>query len=183
MGHGGHQHLCPQVRRRRRSDSDADSTRTPNSTSHPDAPTPTRTPTPELDSDRLSPTPGPPPVISTVSSPILVGASFNIIGSHFSAGAKVNFFVATSSGSGQCRPADAVFASRRAVLTVPVPATVPLGQGFVDVQVVNTDQGFKVSNLAPALLQGSAAAGIPSLTAINGVGLAADQQRSQLCHQ
>ena len=41
----------------------------------------------------------------------------------------------------------------------------------MDVEVVNTDQGFKESNRAAALLQGSAAAGIPSLTSINGVGL------------
>ncbi len=54
-----------------------------------------------------------------------------------------------------------------------MPATTNLGQGFAEVQVVNTNQGFAASNLAPALLQGSAAAGIPSLTSINGVGLAA----------
>ncbi len=58
-------------------------------------------------------------------------------------------------------------------MTVPVPVSVPLGQGFVAVQVVNTDTGFQQSNLAYALLQGSPAAGIPSLTSINGVGLAA----------
>lgn len=40
-------------------------------------------------------------------------------------------------------------------------------------QVVNTDMDFAASNSAPALLQGSAAAGIPSLTSINGKGLAA----------
>ncbi len=54
-----------------------------------------------------------------------------------------------------------------------VPATVSLGQGFVSVQVVNTDKGFIPSNVAAALLQGSPASGIPSLTTVNGVGLAA----------
>ena len=54
-----------------------------------------------------------------------------------------------------------------------VPADIPLGQGVVAVQVVNTDQGYAASNLSYALLQGSPAAGIPSLTAINGVALAA----------
>ena len=58
-------------------------------------------------------------------------------------------------------------------LTVNVPATVPLGKGFVEVQVVNTDNGFLASNSVPALLQGSPAAGIPSITSINTVGLAA----------
>ncbi len=131
----------------------------------PPTPTPTRTPSP-------TPTPGPPPVISSVPAIILVGAAFNISGSHFSAGAKVNFFVATSGGPVNAGPLTPSSRSA-AVLTVPVPATVSLGQGFVEVQVVNTDQGFKASNLAGTLLQGSAAVGIPSLTAINGRGLAA----------
>jgi hypothetical protein len=49
----------------------------------------------------------------------------------------------------------------------------------VSVQVVNTDQGSKASNAASALLQGSAAAGIPSLTGINGVPLAATSSQPQ----
>ena len=53
-----------------------------------------------------------------------------------------------------------------------VPATTPLGNGFVEVQVVNTDTGFLASNSVPALLQGSPTAGIPSITSINTVGLA-----------
>ena len=128
-------------------------------------PTPTRKPSP-------TPTPLPPPLISSVPSIILVGDPFKITGNHFSAGAKINFFVATSGGPVNSGPLTPSFTSAT-VLIMPVPATVSLGQGFVDVQVVNTDQGFKASNLAPALLQGSAAAGIPSLTAINGMGLAA----------
>jgi hypothetical protein len=39
--------------------------------------------------------------------------------------------------------------------------------------VINTDKGFKVSNLASALLQGSPAKGIPTIKTINGIGLAA----------
>ena len=79
-------------------------------------PTPTYTPSP-------TPTPGPPPFISSVPSVILAGASFNIIGSHFSAGPKVNFFVATSSGPVNAGPLTPSFVSPT-VLTVPVPATV-----------------------------------------------------------
>jgi hypothetical protein len=41
------------------------------------------------------------------------------------------------------------------------------------VQVVNTDRGFASSNLGYALLDGSAAAGLPTISAINGHGLAA----------
>src|SRR5260370_34404758 len=54
-----------------------------------------------------------------------------------------------------------------------VPADLPLGQGVVALQVVNSDKGYAASNLVNALLQGAPAAGSPSVTAINGVGLAA----------
>ena len=147
-------------------------TRTPTKT-----PTATHTPTPKsaTATPTRKPTPTatsvPAPIIGSVPSTILVGASFNITGSHFSAVPKVNFFVATSSGPDNAGPLTPSFTSA-GLLTVPVPATIQLGQGFVAVQVVNTDQGFKASNLASALLQGSAGAGIPTLKSINGVGLA-----------
>ena len=93
----------------------------------------------------------------------------------------VNFFVATATGPINEGPLTPIARTLPTQLTVSVPATVtclarfpfPLGQGFVEVQVVNTDKGFLASNPVPALLQGSPAAGIPSITSINGVGLAA----------
>ncbi len=127
-------------------------------------PTPTRTPT-------ATPTPSP-PSITSIPPAILVGASFKIGGSHFTQGSVVNFFVATAKGPFNAGPLMPATESPTA-LTVKVPVTTKLGQGFAEVQVVNTDRGYAASNLAPALLQGSAAAGIPSLTSINGVGLAA----------
>src|SRR5579875_3772678 len=111
------------------------------------------------------------PAISSIPSVIQVGSSFNISGNSFSPGAKVNFFVATSSGPVNAGPLTPSSYSPT-LLTVPVPATVPLGNGFVSVQVVNADLGYRASNVASALLQGSAAAGIPTITSINGVGLA-----------
>lgn len=39
--------------------------------------------------------------------------------------------------------------------------------------MINTDAGFTVSNVASALLQGNPAAGIPTITSVNGKGLAA----------
>ena len=56
---------------------------------------------------------------------------------------------------------------------VPVPSTITLGQGFVSVVVVNTDAGFVQSNPGFALLEGSAAAGLPSITGLDGHPLAA----------
>ncbi len=114
----------------------------------------------------------PSPTISSASSPILAGSSFTITGSFFSPGAKVNFFVATASGAVNAGPLTPSFVTPTQLI-VPVPATVALGEGFVTVQVVNADLGFKASNTASALLQGSAAAGIPTLKSINGAPLAA----------
>jgi hypothetical protein len=102
---------------------------------------------------------------------ILVGGSFNINGLNFSGAAEVNFFIATSKGTMNAGPFIPTTKSPT-LLRVKVPATTMLGQGFADVQVVNTDTGL-VSNNASALLQGDPAAGIPSITSINGVGLAA----------
>ncbi|HEV3112215.1 MAG TPA: hypothetical protein VGY99_17150 [Candidatus Binataceae bacterium] len=140
-------------------------TRTPRRTATPTT-TPTRTPKPTA-----TPTPMP-PVIKGIPCVILAGASFNIVGSNFTTGSKVNFFVATSRGSRNAGPMIPTARSLPTQLTVSVPAKTMLGEGFVSVEVVNTDKGFGVSNGASALLQGSAAAGIPSLTSINGTGLA-----------
>ncbi len=100
------------------------------------------------------------------------GGSFVIQGSDFTGGSEVNFFVATARGPINAGPLIPT-AHTPTQLSVNIPATAPLGQGFVAVQVVNTDMDFVASNAASALLQGSAAAGIPSLTSINGKGLAA----------
>jgi hypothetical protein len=57
-----------------------------------------------------APTPTPPPGnprIASISNPVLVGASFTIKGSNFTAGSMVNFFVATAAGPNECRPAQA----------------------------------------------------------------------------
>lgn len=137
-------------------------TPTPSITSTP-APTPTRSPTP-------TPIPGH-PFINKIPPVMLVGGSFQIQGFNFTAGSMVNFFVATSRGPLNTGPL--VPTARTATsLTVKVPATNPVGDGFVSLQVVNTDQAFVVSNLVFGLLQGSAAAGIPTITGIDGIGLA-----------
>jgi hypothetical protein len=104
---------------------------------------------------------------------ILVGDKFNITGLNFTGGSEVNFFVATSGGVINGGPLIPIARILPTQLTVDVPAITPLGTGFVEVQVVNTDKGFLTSNSVPALLQGSPAAGIPSITGINKVGLAA----------
>ncbi len=59
-------------------------------------------------------------------------------------------------------------------LTVPVPATISLGEGVTGVQVINTDRAYAASNMVTAQLFGNPAAGFPNLTGIDGVGLAAN---------
>ena len=102
---------------------------------------------------------------------IQVGGSFDIQGFNFTAGSVLNFFVATSTGpmnSGPLVPG----ARTPTSLTIKVPATTSLGEGFVSMDVVNKDQTFVASNLVFGLLQGSAGAGIPTITGIDGMGLA-----------
>ena len=93
------------------------------------------------------------PTLRSVPGIVLVGASFTITGTGFTPGSLVNFFVATSSGAvnaGPLKPS----ARGATTLTIDVPVATILGQGFVAVQVVNSDQGFVVSNTVYALLQG-----------------------------
>jgi hypothetical protein len=155
----------------------ATATATPTPTESPtETPTATESPTgTPTETPGETPTPGPTPIIglfiTKIPSVVVAGATFQIQGFGFTAGSVVNFFVATSTGPINTGPFTPT-AKTPTLLTVKVPADNVLGQGFVAVQVVNTDQGFVFSNLAYALLQGSPAAGIPSITSINGVGLA-----------
>jgi hypothetical protein len=127
------------------------------------APTPSESPTP-------TPIPGH-PFISSIPPVMMAGASFDITGVNFTRGSVVNFFVATASGPLNTGPLVPTSRGPKS-LTVKVPATNPLGQGFVSLKVVNTDQAYLESNLVFGLLQGAAAAGIPTIAKVNGVGLA-----------
>ena len=141
-------------------------------------PTPTATPreciasTPRPTIPIPTPTPVPGhPVITGVTNPVLVGSSFVINGKDFSLLPVINFFVATAKGPVNEGPLKASSISPTQ-LVVPVPTNASQGDGFVSVQVINTDKAFAESNLGYALLQGSAAAGLPSITGLNGHGLA-----------
>ena len=110
------------------------------------------------------------PTITAVPGIVYVGDNFPIIGSGFTPGSVINFFVATSSGVinyGPLIPTNILPNS----LTVFLPITVSQGVGVAGVQIVNTDESHVSSNTSLALLQGDATLGFPSLTAINEVGL------------
>ena len=134
--------------------------------------TPTRTPTP-MPTHTPKATPIPSVGIDSVVVPVRVGSNLTINGDGFTKGSVVNFFVATAKGAINFGPLKySSFTPDQ--LIVPLSARIPQGSGFVSLQVVNTDEGFITSNTFGALLEGSAAAGLPSITGINGVGIAAN---------
>ena len=112
------------------------------------------------------------PFISALPPVIYVGDNFAVIGSGFTPGSVINLFVATSVGAANFGPLDPG-AFLPDTLLVFVPTFVSQGEGVASVEVVNTDESHIISNVVLALLQGDPAAGLPSLTAINGVGLSA----------
>ena len=70
------------------------------------------------------------PVISTIPAVILVGDSFDVNGSGFTAGSVLNFFVATASGPVKEGPLTPNLPASTTLLTVKVPDTTPLRGGF-----------------------------------------------------
>jgi hypothetical protein len=70
------------------------------------------------------------PVISSIPTVVLVGGSFTVNGSGFTPGSVINFFVATSSGPVKDGPLTPNLPTSPTLLTVKVPATIPLGQGY-----------------------------------------------------
>ena len=132
-------------------------------------PTATRTTT-----GTMTPTPTvtPPPVVllDAIPAPLVVGAANALTGSGFTAGSVVVLFVSTSSG-GQTFGPYVPSAWSATSLSWTIPAGVAIGNGFATVQVVNSDQGYVASNLRSQLLYGAAAANIPTITSVGGVGL------------
>jgi len=130
-------------------------------------PTPTTKPTPTATATIVPGTPH----ISSIPGTLLVGDDLIISGTGFTNGSVVNFFVAT--GGPQFKTTLTPISPHGAsALTVHLDDTIPLGNGFASVTVVNTDTGFKTSNAAFALLQGDPADGIPTIQTINSKPLA-----------
>jgi hypothetical protein len=110
------------------------------------------------------------PLITTLPAVIDIGDNLMIGGSGFTDASVVNFFVATSNGPvnyGPLVPGSNLPDS----LIVFLPDYISQGEGVASVVVVDTDEGHVSSNAMLALLQGDPTQGMPSLTAINGVGL------------
>jgi ELWxxDGT repeat protein len=121
-----------------------------------------------------------PPFVSRPGA-LVVGEENTLAGSGFTAGSVIMLFVATASGAVSHGPFTPSSWSPTA-LAWTIPAEVPLGRGFAAVQVVNTDLDREASNVVPALLVGSATAGIPSIMRIDGAALAPAQLAVGLAH-
>ena len=111
------------------------------------------------------------PVLAPLAAPIVAGGTSVLSGSGFTPGFVILAFVATASGTldfGPFTPA----AGTPTSLTWAVPATLSLGNGFVTLLIVNTDQGFTQSGTQSQLLFGHPGLNIPSILSVNGVSLA-----------
>jgi len=156
-------------------------------------PTPTATPVPERETQRVTqaaPRPAPQPLGTTaasraagvsapgigaltldpIPSPLVVGASNSVTGSGFTAGSVIVMFIAASSGTTSAGPFVPT-AQTPTSLTFSIPTSVPLGNGFGTLLIVNTDQGYISSNTRSQYIFGAAAQNIPTITGVNGVGL------------
>jgi hypothetical protein len=108
--------------------------------------------------------------LNPISAPIVIGTTNGLSGTGFTAGSVIVLFVAAPGGAvafGPFTPA----AQTSTTLTWVPPASVPLGNGFGTVVVVNTDQGFLQSNPQSQLLFGAVSANIPTILTIDGVAL------------
>jgi len=120
------------------------------------------------------------PLLDPPAAPLRAGTPATLTGSGFSSGSVVNLWVSAAAGAVSYGPY-APSAVTSSTLTWNVPA-VDLAQGYASVRVVNTDAGYLVSEVRGALLVGDAAAGVPTILAINGTPLAPPEASVGLAH-
>jgi hypothetical protein len=116
------------------------------------------------------PDPGTALVLDPIPSPVVVGSSLSLFGSSFTAGSRIMVFVATSSGPVAFGPYTPSSWSNVSLVWLVDPA-MSLGNGYAAFMVVNTDQGYIQSNTQSQLLYGDPTRNIPTIIAVNGVGL------------
>jgi sugar lactone lactonase YvrE len=112
------------------------------------------------------------PLLDPLPSPVVAGGFLTVTGAGFTNGSVIKLFVATPSGVVAHGPYTPDTRTAGFLITN-LPPTIPLGSGFVSVQVINTDQGFLASAAQSQWLFGNAAFGLPTITAVNGTGLPA----------
>jgi len=113
---------------------------------------------------------GPQVLLDPIPSPIVIGSHLAVSGSGFTAGSRLLVFVSTPTGIQSFGPFTPDGWTSGFLITFISP-TVPLGNGFGTIVVVNTDQGFIQSNPESQYVYGSPNFNLPTILAINGVGL------------
>ncbi len=125
-----------------------------------------------------------PVTIEPPAAPVRVGGSVSLTGTNITPGTVLKVFVGTSTGGFDAYPSglapdSTTDTSWSGTLTfpwsVPAPDSISLGQGYVSLVLVRTDQGFDTSNSVGAVLLGNDALlpKVPSLTQLGGLDLSA----------
>jgi ELWxxDGT repeat protein len=122
-----------------------------------------------------------PAALNPLEGPLVVGTVNTVTGAGFTPGSRLMLYVATAAGAVSHGPYEAMGRNDR-LFEWFIPPEVPLGNGFASVQVVNTDEGYTESNVVWGLLEGNAAAGIPTILFVNGEPLAPPDPGIALAH-
>lgn len=121
-------------------------------------------------------------IVQSPGTPLAVGGGVTLAGSGITPGSVLKVYVATSSGTVDVIPnglAPSATTPTSWSGTLPWPWPVGgsdahlLGNGFVSLQLVQTDLGYNATEAVGNVLIGNAALGVPSVTAIGGVALSA----------
>jgi hypothetical protein len=101
-----------------------------------------------------------------------IASPIRLQGANITPGTVLKVYVATASGAvdvfpGGLAPTSTSFGQWRGVL----PASVPLGNGFMSLLLVATDRGYEVSNAVGTVIIGNPTVGVPSVTGIGGLPL------------
>jgi len=123
--------------------------------------------------DTVNVTPPPPPTLDPLASPIVVGSPLTLTGTGFSAGSVINIFVAMAGGVAAHGPYAPSSRTSTTLTFNQVDVTLPPGNGFATIVVINTDQNFQTSNAQSQYIFGNSSLGMPNITAINGFNLRA----------
>ncbi len=123
--------------------------------------------------DTVDPGPPTPLTLNAVPSPLVIGSALTLGGTGFTAGSRMQMFVATSSGTLSYGPFTPNSRTSTTLTFNQISPSIALGNGFGTVVVINTDQNYVTSNAQSALLAGNAALNMPTISHLNGVALRA----------
>jgi hypothetical protein len=108
-----------------------------------------------------------PLVLDPIPSPIVVGGTKTLSGTGFTPASVIIAFVQTGSGVQSLGPYTPT-SETPTQLVWDVSPSIPLGQGFIVLAIVNPDEGYRGSGFQSQRLYGDPAHNIPTILSING---------------